>query len=94
MKKDFGAAHSPPADIKTQAELLARLRQRPTPTPQMHLTPGGSTTATVNREVHNSNEQRIAKLRESLGSAKEGLETDFALKPKEGQARADFGRSR
>lgn len=94
MKRDFNAARTSPVDIKTQAELLNRLRQRPTPSPEMHLTPGGATKTRVHREVHISNEERITELRQSLGSAKEGFETDFALKPKEGHAKADFGRCR
>lgn len=94
MKKDFDKVHTPESHIKTRAELLARLRVRQRPAYERNFIPSGHITTQVHKAVKASHERRIAELRESLGSAKEGLETEFALKPKEGQARADFGRSR
>ncbi|WOF72760.1 hypothetical protein QMT40_000382 [Parvibaculaceae bacterium PLY_AMNH_Bact1] len=85
---------APHPRIKTQAELLQRLRDTPKPTPEPSLQPRDDLMDTIRKQSFESHTTRIKELRQSLGAAREGFETDFALKPKAGHAKADFGRSR
>tara|TARA_R110002110_G_scaffold415618_1_gene652469 strand:- start:4272 stop:4553 length:282 start_codon:yes stop_codon:yes gene_type:complete len=80
--------------IATRAELTQRIEARPEPAPQQHLTPSGWETAESQRQVNTANENRIAALRTSLGTAHETLNTDMRLANLRGHAKADFGHSR
>ncbi len=93
MSRAYDAVRAPDPTIKTRAELLQRLRDSPRPAPQPELLPRDELTTQIKREAFEGHTERIKELRETLGAAQEGFETDFALKPKHGKARADFGRS-
>jgi len=88
----MSGAHTPP--IATRAELGQRLAARPKPAPQRHLTPSGWEAMETRRQVDTANENRIAKLRESLGNAHNKMSTDHRMVNLQGTAKADFGRSR
>lgn len=80
--------------IATRMELEQRIEQRPTPAPEMHLTPDGSTTQAVNQSVNRANEVRIGQLQEKLEQSRERLESGFAIAQVRGRARGDFERGR
>lgn len=94
MSRDYDAVRAAHPSIQTRAELLDKLRNAPRPTPRPELTPHGEIADTVRREAFEDHAERLKTLRQTLGAAREGFETEFALKPKHGKARADFGRSR
>lgn len=85
---------APPPEISTKAELDQLTEARPEPAPEPHLTPNGPDAATVNAQVAASDERRIGELRERLAQMRSGVDRDFTFAGLEGQARADFERSR
>lgn len=95
MKDHFkGTQDGPKSDVKTRAELLARLRQRKPPRAEQHLKPRGATRQPADAAARQENEERIAKIRDRLNNAKQRLESNYAIRHLHGRAKADFGRSR
>ena len=86
------AVESP--DIATKAELDHLVETRPTPAPEMHLTPDGWEAGEVNRQVAVAHERRIVDLNDRLQRMRETAERDHAIARLEGHARVDFERSR
>ena len=80
--------------ISTKAEMLDRLRNRPKPALSLEHRPLGGVTQEVHRKVSEENELRIAKLRSSLGDAKQRTETDHTFARLKGFPSAQFDRSR
>ena len=83
-----------PPSISTKAEMLARLRNRPKPVLSMEHRPLGDVTQDVHKKVSEENELRIAKLRNSLGDAKQRAESDHTFSRLRGFPSAQFDRSR
>ena len=94
MSNEFDGVRASYPDITTRAELRQRLRDSARPSPEPRLEPSDALMESIRKDSFESHTERIKELRQSLGAAREGFETDFALKPKHGMARADFGRSR
>ena len=88
------ASHNEPPSISTKAEMLARLRNRPKPVLSVEQRPLGDVTQHVHKKVSEENELRIAKLRNSLGDAKERTETDHTFARLKGFPSAQFDRYR
>lgn len=88
------AARSPFHPIKTNAELVKHLRERPVPRAEPHLTIGGSIEVSVKERLNRLRECRIRELHSGLRGAQERTESDFAFASLGGRARADFGRGR
>lgn len=81
-------------EITTNAELQQRLHDRPTPAPELNLTPDRSDALTVNSEVTAQNESRIEFLRSRLERSSRDLQRDHAMSRLTGRMRTDFQRER
>ncbi|SFG54708.1 hypothetical protein SAMN05518801_1522 [Novosphingobium sp. CF614] len=81
-------------DIATRAELLQRLSARARPLPEPAPAQNPMTRLEVMRDQAQHNEDKIAQLRDSLGSADHALTHDYVFAALEGRSRADFERSR
>ena len=89
--KPFAHAATP---ITTKERLDALKAARPKPTPERHLTPGGTLETETKRSVNSALEARIAAMTMRLDRARQSLKDGRAKAMAKGKARAGFGRSR
>lgn len=90
-KKIFTRAAS---DIATRAELEQRIKARPKPRHELHLTISGTEEHTVHAEVNAANEDRIRDLQKRLDALRNGARGPQAHARLSGKAKGDFGRTR
>jgi hypothetical protein len=89
-KKEFGRAAP---GIATRAELEARIKSRPKPRLERHLTITGTEERIVHGQVNAANENRIRILRERFSVLKDKARGDQAQARLAGKAKGDFGRA-
>lgn len=89
-KKDFGRAAP---GIATRSELEARIKARPKPKLERHLTITGTEERIVHAQVNAANENRIRILKERFAKLKETARGDQAQARLSGKAKGDFGRA-
>lgn len=90
-KKEFGRAAP---GIATRAELEARIKARPKPELEQHLTISGTEERIVHAQVNAANENRIGYLRERLERLHKTLLRNQAKARLSGKVKSDFGRTR
>jgi len=88
-RRDFARAAP---GIATRAELEARIKARPKPKLERHLTISGSKERIVHGEVNAANENRIRILQERFSKLKDNARSDQAGARLTGKAKSDFGR--
>ncbi|MGD1888355.1 MAG: hypothetical protein ACFB01_14775 [Cohaesibacteraceae bacterium] len=89
--KPFGQAATP---ITTKERLDALKAARPKPTPERHLTPGGTVETETKRSVNSVLEACIAAMTMRLDRARQNLKDGRSKALARGKATAGFGRSR
>jgi len=88
-KKEFGRAAP---GIATRSELEARIKARPKPKLERHLTITGTEERIVHGQVNVANENRIRILRERFATLKNKARNDQAQARSGGKTKSDFGR--
>lgn len=90
----FDRLAAAPPTISTKAELLQRLAERPTPSPERACEPQDADSSELKCLMVQSNEERIARLRASLDRSSASLQHDQAQARLRGYSRAHFEHER
>lgn len=77
-------------DIKTKAELDYRQKNRNKPYAKLELTPVTHRLIAMKKQTDQTNESRIQKLRNSLGSASKDMRQQHQLSVLKGEIKPDF----